>query len=272
MSPKYRRAPADLAVLAASCGTNIGCRAGISMRELDPKSPPEVPACAVIGAGRLGTVLAAALSTRPRAAPRGAGPAGAEVVLLCVPDGKIAEAAAAVAARAAARPLLRRDRPRRLRRPRGLLPAPADVRPDRRASRACCAARAPRSTGRASARWPSRARSPARSGCAPRGSRPRTASPTTPRARSRPTSSSRSRPAPSGSRPRPGSPARSSRRSCSRPPSSGRELGPEAALTGAIARGDEGTVGAPPRRDRRADAGAAAGLDRAGRGHARRGG
>jgi predicted short-subunit dehydrogenase-like oxidoreductase (DUF2520 family) len=67
------------------------------MRELDhPKSPPDLPACTVVGAGRLGTMLAAALSAaRPlrRGEPV---PAGAEVVLLCVPDGKIAEAAAAV--------------------------------------------------------------------------------------------------------------------------------------------------------------------------------
>ena len=40
-------------------------RAGISMRELDPKSPHALPACAVVGAGRLGTVLAAALSDAP---------------------------------------------------------------------------------------------------------------------------------------------------------------------------------------------------------------
>jgi predicted short-subunit dehydrogenase-like oxidoreductase (DUF2520 family) len=68
------------------------------MRELDPHSSQDLPACAVVGAGRLGTVLAAAL--------RGAGPLrrgepvppDAEVVLLCVPDDRIAEAAAAVPA------------------------------------------------------------------------------------------------------------------------------------------------------------------------------
>jgi predicted short-subunit dehydrogenase-like oxidoreductase (DUF2520 family) len=68
------------------------------MRELDRQSPQEVPACAVVGAGRLGTVLAAALSEHPplrRGEPLGA---GTEVVLLCVPDGKIAEAASAVPA------------------------------------------------------------------------------------------------------------------------------------------------------------------------------
>jgi predicted short-subunit dehydrogenase-like oxidoreductase (DUF2520 family) len=66
------------------------------MRELDPHNSPDLPACAVVGAGRLGTVLAAALHA---GAPLRRGepvPPGAEVVLLCVPDGRIAEAAAAV--------------------------------------------------------------------------------------------------------------------------------------------------------------------------------
>jgi predicted short-subunit dehydrogenase-like oxidoreductase (DUF2520 family) len=66
------------------------------MRELDPHSPQDPPACAVVGAGRLGTVLAAALRAAgplPRGEPI---PRHAEVVLLCVPDGRIAEAAAAV--------------------------------------------------------------------------------------------------------------------------------------------------------------------------------
>ena len=66
------------------------------MRELDPKSPPEVPACAVVGAGRLGTVLAAALSNGPALRRGDAVPPDADVVLLCVPDGKIADAAAAI--------------------------------------------------------------------------------------------------------------------------------------------------------------------------------
>lgn len=52
---------------------------------------------AVIGAGRLGTVLAAALRTAPPLG-RAADAAGADVVLLCVPDAEIAAAAAAVAA------------------------------------------------------------------------------------------------------------------------------------------------------------------------------
>jgi predicted short-subunit dehydrogenase-like oxidoreductase (DUF2520 family) len=62
---------------------------------------PSVPACAIVGAGRLGTALAAAL--REAGAPvdgplgRGADAAGAEAVLLCVPDAEIAAAAAAIA-------------------------------------------------------------------------------------------------------------------------------------------------------------------------------
>jgi predicted short-subunit dehydrogenase-like oxidoreductase (DUF2520 family) len=66
------------------------------MRELDPHSPQDLPACAVVGAGRLGTVLAAALEA---AGPLRRGepvPPGSKVVLLCVPDDRIAEAAAAV--------------------------------------------------------------------------------------------------------------------------------------------------------------------------------
>src|SRR5215207_3886154 len=67
------------------------------MRELD-----RIPhSLAIVGAGRLGTALAAAL----RAAGleidgplgRGASPTGVDAVLLCVPDGEIAAAAAAVA-------------------------------------------------------------------------------------------------------------------------------------------------------------------------------
>ncbi len=66
------------------------------MRELDPKSPPPLSACAVVGAGRLGTVLAAALSEHAPVRRGEPLPAGTEVVLLCVPDGQIAAAAAAV--------------------------------------------------------------------------------------------------------------------------------------------------------------------------------
>jgi predicted short-subunit dehydrogenase-like oxidoreductase (DUF2520 family) len=67
------------------------------MRELDPKSPPEVPACSIVGAGRLGTVLAAALSQAPALHRGEPVPPDAEIVLLCVPDGKIAEVAASIA-------------------------------------------------------------------------------------------------------------------------------------------------------------------------------
>jgi len=70
--------------------------AGISMRELDPKSPHVRPACSVLGAGRLGTVLAAALSDAPPLRRGEPVPPSAEVVLLCVPDGKIAEVAASL--------------------------------------------------------------------------------------------------------------------------------------------------------------------------------
>jgi predicted short-subunit dehydrogenase-like oxidoreductase (DUF2520 family) len=66
--------------------------AGISVRELD--------LIAIVGAGRLGTALAAALSAAGYAAlgplGRGADTRDATVVLLCVPDGEIASAAAAV--------------------------------------------------------------------------------------------------------------------------------------------------------------------------------
>ncbi len=66
------------------------------MRELDPKSPPPLSACAVVGAGRLGTVLAGALSEHAPLRRTDPLPPGTEVVLLCVPDGQIAAAAAAV--------------------------------------------------------------------------------------------------------------------------------------------------------------------------------
>src|SRR4051812_8630700 len=66
------------------------------MRELDPKSPHILPACTVVGAGRLGTVLARALSDGPALRRGEPVPATAEVVLLTVPDGAIAQAARAV--------------------------------------------------------------------------------------------------------------------------------------------------------------------------------
>ena len=65
------------------------------MRELDPQTS----SCAVIGAGRLGTALAAALRAAGWSVqgPLGRGVApGAAVVVLCVPDSDIAAAAALV--------------------------------------------------------------------------------------------------------------------------------------------------------------------------------
>jgi predicted short-subunit dehydrogenase-like oxidoreductase (DUF2520 family) len=60
-----------------------------------------LPRCAVVGHGRLGTALSAALRTAgvPVLGPlgRGATAADADVVLLCVPDAEIAAAAACVA-------------------------------------------------------------------------------------------------------------------------------------------------------------------------------
>jgi predicted short-subunit dehydrogenase-like oxidoreductase (DUF2520 family) len=61
---------------------------------------PVIPRCAVVGHGRLGTALASALRAArvPVDGPlgRGANAEGADVVLLCVPDAEIADAAAAV--------------------------------------------------------------------------------------------------------------------------------------------------------------------------------
>ena len=67
------------------------------MRELDRIPTP----LAIVGAGRLGTALAAALRATGLEIDgplgRGAAPRGAGAVLLCVPDGEIAAAAAAIA-------------------------------------------------------------------------------------------------------------------------------------------------------------------------------
>ncbi|MCW2983124.1 MAG: hypothetical protein JWR63_694, partial [Conexibacter sp.] len=61
---------------------------------------PVLPACAVVGHGRLGTALSAALSAAGAHVDgplgRGAGADGAEVVLLAVPDAEIARAAAQI--------------------------------------------------------------------------------------------------------------------------------------------------------------------------------
>jgi predicted short-subunit dehydrogenase-like oxidoreductase (DUF2520 family) len=55
----------------------------------------ELDSIAIVGAGRLGTALAAALGASSPLG-RGANPRGASAVLLCVPDAEIAAAAAAV--------------------------------------------------------------------------------------------------------------------------------------------------------------------------------
>src|SRR3954469_14018993 len=67
--------------------------------------PRDVTAIAVVGAGRMGTALAAALNEAGygAGAPLGRGevPSGADAFLLCVPDGEIRAAAEAVAGSAA---------------------------------------------------------------------------------------------------------------------------------------------------------------------------
>jgi predicted short-subunit dehydrogenase-like oxidoreductase (DUF2520 family) len=69
------------------------------MRELD-RIPTHLTACAIVGAGRLGTALATALRATGLEIDgplgRGADPRDVDAVLLCVPDGEIAAAAAAV--------------------------------------------------------------------------------------------------------------------------------------------------------------------------------
>ena len=76
----------------------------LTMRELERDSSSDVPACkrlAIVGRGRLGSALAAALRhagyelNGPLG--RGATAAGADAVLLCVPDTQIALAAASLA-------------------------------------------------------------------------------------------------------------------------------------------------------------------------------
>lgn len=73
------------------------------MRELERKPSPDTPACerlTIIGRGRLGTAFAAAFAAAGTAITgplgRGADAAGADAVLLCVPDAEIANAASAV--------------------------------------------------------------------------------------------------------------------------------------------------------------------------------
>ncbi len=103
------------------------------MTETQPLSLP----IAVIGRGRLGTALAAALrdaglhvdgplGRTPRLDPR------TGVVLLAVPDVRDRRRRGGPAPRPAGRPLLRRHHARAARRPRGVQPAPADDRHRRR--------------------------------------------------------------------------------------------------------------------------------------------
>ena len=69
------------------------------MRELDRTDNP-LTSCAIVGAGRLGGALAAALRRTGLEIDgplgRGADPVGVDAVLLCVPDAEIAAAAAAI--------------------------------------------------------------------------------------------------------------------------------------------------------------------------------
>jgi predicted short-subunit dehydrogenase-like oxidoreductase (DUF2520 family) len=79
------------------------------MRELEREFPSDLPKpdsppsgrIAIVGRGRLGTALAGALSGAGRVVEgpfgRGADGSGADTVLLCVPDGEISAAAASVA-------------------------------------------------------------------------------------------------------------------------------------------------------------------------------
>jgi predicted short-subunit dehydrogenase-like oxidoreductase (DUF2520 family) len=73
------------------------------MRELERNSSPDIPACrhlAIIGRGRLGNALATELRIAGLDVigplGRGADGAGADAVLLCIPDGEIARAAGAI--------------------------------------------------------------------------------------------------------------------------------------------------------------------------------
>src|SRR5689334_18194565 len=73
------------------------------MRELERDSTSDTPSCwrlAIVGRGRVGHALAGALRDAGYEVSgplgRGAGASGADAVLLCVPDGEIAAAAAQV--------------------------------------------------------------------------------------------------------------------------------------------------------------------------------
>jgi predicted short-subunit dehydrogenase-like oxidoreductase (DUF2520 family) len=67
------------------------------MRELDPPPTTEqLPDCVVVGAGRVGTAIAAGLQAPPPLRRGEPIPSDADVVLLCVPDAQIATAVAVV--------------------------------------------------------------------------------------------------------------------------------------------------------------------------------
>ena len=218
------------------------------MRELDRIASESTPErCAIVGAGRLGHALAAALA---RGRPRGRGPArprraarSAEVVLLTVPDGEIRAAAAepipacALIGHCSGATTLDAAR-----RPRRLQPAPADDGARGRhgasfAGAGCAVAGhdRPRARRRRGAR-------PGAADAPPSRSPTRTAPPTTPPPRSPPTSSSRSRARPSGSPPPPASRASCSSRSPAPRSTTGPPTAPSSALTGPVARGDEATI------------------------------
>ena len=222
------------------------------MRELD-RIPTPLTSCAIVGAGRLGTALAAALRATGLEIDgplgRGADPDGAGAVLLCVPDGEIAAAAAAVTpgvpvghcSGATGLDVLAGHEAFGLH-PLMTVTAGERLCPRRRSRRGYSPARARPSPARPRGRSRSPRSSPRGSACARRRSPTRTAPRTTPPPRSRRTSSSRSRAPPSGWRARPGSAASCWRRSCARRSRTGSGSAREDALTGPIARGDEATV------------------------------
>ena len=215
-APRLRRGHAATLSAAAAARTGEAAVCGglhsalnqpvSPMRELDRTR--HSTSCAIVGAGRLGTALAAALRATGLAVDgplgRGASPEGVDAVLLCVPDAEIAAAAAARRARACRSATARAPRgstcSRATRRSalHPLMTVPADGAPAFAGAGAAVAGSTPRAL--AIARGAGRA---ARA-CAPRRSPTPTAPPTTPRPRSPRTSSSRSRARRSGSPPRPG--------------------------------------------------------------------
>ena len=214
------------------------------MRELD-RIPTPLHSCAIVGAGRLGTALAGALRATGLEIDgplgRGAAPAGAGAVLLCVPDAEIAAAAAAVppgapvghCSGATGLDVLAGHEAFGL---HPLMTVPATGAPAFAGAGAAIAGTTPRALAVA--------QELARAARAARHDRRRRGPRRLPRRRldRRRTSSSRSRARRSGSPPRRASTARCSRRSSARRWRTGRALGAHDALTGPIARGDGATV------------------------------